>query len=111
MHETFTIRRAVAADAHAIASHRVAMFRDLGRVAHDTATSLQQASREWLEGALARGECVGWLAVPDSAPDTVVAGAGGLHAADDGRAWYESLGFRQADAKRDGRVLGDGGAP
>lgn len=35
-----------------------------------------EASRAWTERALANGEYLGWLAIPKTQPDAIVAGAG-----------------------------------
>jgi GNAT superfamily N-acetyltransferase len=72
----FDIRRATPGDATAVARHRVAMFRDMGRLATGTADPLARASETWLRRALADGEYLGWLAAPAGDPATIVAGAG-----------------------------------
>ncbi|HEX5634466.1 MAG TPA: GNAT family N-acetyltransferase [Gemmatimonadales bacterium] len=76
MSSAFGLRRATPGDAATIARHRVAMFRDMGRLAADTAEPLERASEAWLRRALADGEYLGWLAAPAGDPATIVAGAG-----------------------------------
>lgn len=73
----YTIRTATPADAAVIAAHRVAMFRDMGRLdgaESEAADALAGAVTGYLAGALASGEYAGWLAF--DAGGQVVAGAG-----------------------------------
>jgi len=73
----YTIRAAIPADAAVIAAHRVAMFRDMGRLdagGAEAADALAGAVTGYLAGALASGEYAGWLALDARGP--VVAGAG-----------------------------------
>lgn len=71
---SFLIRQATPADAAIIATHRVGMFRDMGRLTPEATALLLATSTAWLGAALETGEYVGWLAVsPDG---RVLAGAG-----------------------------------
>jgi RimJ/RimL family protein N-acetyltransferase len=74
--EEFSIRRARIDDAAVIARHRARMFQDMGEISSETFGEFVAASRDWTEGALARGEYIGWLATPKSEPGSVIAGAG-----------------------------------
>jgi GNAT superfamily N-acetyltransferase len=70
-----TIRPAIASDAAVIARHRVAMFRDMGRVPTDElASQLLNASTSALAVLLHERSYVGYLAV--AADHHVIAGAG-----------------------------------
>ena len=68
------LRRASLADARTIATHRRAMFRDMGH--HDKAAldSMMAKFLPWLEAKIVSGDYLAWLAV--TAGDCVVAGAG-----------------------------------
>jgi RimJ/RimL family protein N-acetyltransferase len=72
----FSIRRARIEDAAVIARHRARMFQDMGEISGETFGEFVAASQDWTEGALARGEYIGWLAAPKKTPDVVIAGAG-----------------------------------
>lgn len=74
MPDNYLIRQATPADAAVIASHRVGMFCDMGRLTPQAAEPLRAASIAWLGPALERGEYVGWLAI--DADGAVVAGVG-----------------------------------
>jgi GNAT superfamily N-acetyltransferase len=52
------------------------MFQDMGQLPPSAFDSLRAAAETALAGALARGQCVGWLLTPDGEPGMVVAGAG-----------------------------------
>ena len=72
--EPFAIRLATAADAETIASHRRAMFFDMGY--HDVAwlDEMATAFLPWLRRKMDTGEYLAWLAV--TADGAVAAGAG-----------------------------------
>jgi GNAT superfamily N-acetyltransferase len=71
------LRAATAADAPILARHRVEMFRDMGRLAHDgVAEALRAAAEPELRAWVADGRYVGFLAAPAERPDQVVGGAG-----------------------------------
>jgi ribosomal protein S18 acetylase RimI-like enzyme len=73
---TFRVREATAADIPLIASHRAAMFRDMGKLAPDATAELVRATADYLQAALPRGEYLGWVAestMPESEP---IGGAG-----------------------------------
>ena len=72
----FVIRRAGNGDAAVIARHRARMFDDMGEISRGVFDDFLTASQAWTERALASGEYIGWLAVPKSQPDVIVAGAG-----------------------------------
>ncbi len=72
----FRIRLATAADAPLVARHRVEMFRDLERVATESAAeALRAASEPVLRQWVAAGTYIGWLAEPEGQHE-VVGGAG-----------------------------------
>ena len=68
------IRRATVSDADAIATHRFAMFRDMGYTDEAALNSMRTRFLPWLEAKLASGDYIGWLAVDEAG--AVVAGAG-----------------------------------
>lgn len=72
--EGITLRRASVEDARTIATHRRAMFHDMGY--HDTAALDAMIAKflPWLEAKMVSGDYLAWLAV--TAGDAVVAGAG-----------------------------------
>ena len=72
--EGVTIRRASVEDAPTIATHRRAMFRDMGY--HDKAAldSMMAKFLPWLEAKMVSGDYLAWLGV--TADNGVVAGAG-----------------------------------
>lgn len=72
----FLVRNAVIEDAALIAEHRAAMFEEMGELSPVIRDEFFAATRSWTESALARGEYVGWFAIPRRRPDTVAAGAG-----------------------------------
>lgn len=76
MGDWYRIRMATLHDAPVIAWHRVAMFRDMGRLTPELHAPLLQASTEFLSGALDRGDYFGWLVETTTNPGTVIAGAG-----------------------------------
>src|SRR5215471_5446916 len=69
----YEIRRAVAADAEAIARHRVRMFADMGDIDGDAIPAVESATLARLKVELVSGVYVGWVA---EAEREVVAGAG-----------------------------------
>lgn len=69
----YKLRAATAADAVAIARHRVEMFRDMGILDAAEEAPLSAASRLHLENALRTGEYRGWVMQRDG---EIVAGAG-----------------------------------
>ena len=76
MDTPFTVRRATAADAAAIARHRAEMFADMGTLARDQYDRLVAATVRYLERAIPAGEYLGWLAAPADQPGVIVAGVG-----------------------------------
>ena len=70
------IRRITGVDVPTIARHRAQMFSDMGSLPADLYQPLMQEAATYLEGAVARGEYVGWFACPVGSPGEVVAGAG-----------------------------------
>lgn len=69
----YTLRRATATDAPAVARQRGQMFVDMGRLTPADAAAQQDLWADWLRGALTSGEYVGVLAECGGA---VVGGAG-----------------------------------
>lgn len=76
MSERFTIRLATSEDVDALAEHRARMFQEMGEVSPDSFEILRAKSRERLRDFLARGEYIGWLAVPAQQPNIIAGGAG-----------------------------------
>ena len=74
--DIFSLRKATVADADVIARHRALMFEEMQELAPARADELREKTSRYLREALARGEYVGWLAIPKDAPGTIVAGAG-----------------------------------
>lgn len=72
----FLLRRAVLEDAALVAEHRAAMFEEMGELSPVIRDEFFAATRSWTESALARGEYVGWFAIPRGRPDAIAAGAG-----------------------------------
>ncbi len=73
----FRVRPATPHDAPLLAKHRVEMFRDMGRLADESAAAELRAATEPLIGEwVAAGTYVGWLAEPVTRPGLVVGGAG-----------------------------------
>jgi GNAT superfamily N-acetyltransferase len=52
------------------------MFQDMGQISTALFDDFVEAARVWTERALAGGEYIGWLAVPKTEPEVIVAGAG-----------------------------------
>ena len=59
-----------------LARHRAAMFRDMGRLASLSETSLIRATADYLSEALPRGEYLGWVAQTTSQLLEPIGGAG-----------------------------------
>src|SRR5437016_5734032 len=73
----FHVRPAAFADRPAIAYHRVAMFKDMGRLSDGgRADELRDATLAYLADAMPRGEYVGWFVTPAVTPSRIVAGCG-----------------------------------
>ena len=72
----FSIRRAQVEDAPVIAWHRARMFQDMSEVSEATFNGLLSEARIWTERALATGEYVGWLGVPNGHAEVIAGGAG-----------------------------------
>lgn len=73
--DSFTVRAAGADDIPLLAHHRVAMFRDMGKLAPRQEEALQVATASHLRDALETGEYVGWVALV-TGTTLVVGGAG-----------------------------------
>ena len=76
MTASFDIRLATPADFLLLATHRVAMFRDMGRTTPEIEQPLLESCAAHLEKALASGEYVGWVAQLAASPHSVIGGAG-----------------------------------
>ena len=76
MSAPYEIRLATAADAHLLATQRVAMFRDMGRTTPEIEQPLLEICTDYLARALADGEYVGWVAELAAAPGSAIGGAG-----------------------------------
>ena len=70
------IRPATPADAHLLARHRTAMFRDMGRTTPAIERPLLDACVRYFTEALPTGEYVAWVAELATAPYTAIGGAG-----------------------------------
>jgi GNAT superfamily N-acetyltransferase len=70
------LRRAELADIPVIAGHRAGMFADMGVLPAAERDALIALTEDYLRTALPAEEYLGWLAVPDDAPATVIGGAG-----------------------------------
>ncbi len=73
---TFSIRRAGTRDIPVLAHHRVAMFRDMGKLPAHQELALQHATATYLREALPRGRYLAWIAEDDSGPPVAIGGAG-----------------------------------
>ena len=73
---SYDIRLATAADSRLLATHRVAMFRDMGRTTPEIEPPLLESCADYFEIALASGEYVGWVAELTAPPHTAIGGAG-----------------------------------
>jgi GNAT superfamily N-acetyltransferase len=76
MHHDINIREVELADVETVASHRAAMFFDMGRTTPDIMEQLKAETRQYLHDAIPLGEYIGWLAGPSAEPRRIVAGAG-----------------------------------
>ena len=72
----YRIRPATLDDVDMLVHHRVAMFRDMGRLASDREAALVLATADYLRDALPGGEYLGWLAVSEVSPAEPIGGAG-----------------------------------
>ena len=72
--EGIALRRASVEDARTIATHRRAMFRDMGYQDQAALDSMMAKFLPWLEAKMVSGDYLAWLAVTDV--DAIVAGAG-----------------------------------
>ena len=75
-HRGFSVRHADASDIALLAHHRVAMFRDMGKLAADQEEPLQRATASYLRESLPRGEYLAWVAESDGSPAEPIGGAG-----------------------------------
>ena len=73
---SFDIRLATPEDVLLVATHRVAMFRDMGRTTPEIEQPLLESCEGYLEKALTSGEYVGWVAQLTAPPHSVIGGAG-----------------------------------
>jgi GNAT superfamily N-acetyltransferase len=73
---TVRIRTATVDDAAVLARHRAEMFRAMDQLDPAAYAPLWQESERYFARAIPTGEFVGWMAVPNGDPQTVVAGAG-----------------------------------
>jgi len=76
MTSSYSIRVATAADSDLLATHRVLMFRDMGRTTPAIEPPLLESCASYLATALASGEYVGWVAELTAPPHTAIGGAG-----------------------------------
>jgi ribosomal protein S18 acetylase RimI-like enzyme len=74
--KSFRIRDATEADIPLIASHRAAMFRDMGKLAREDAAGLIRATADYLHAALPRGEYLAWVAESTTSEAESIGGAG-----------------------------------
>lgn len=70
------VRVASAADSSTIAEQRAGMFADMGLLPVESHSRLVQMTIDYLTTAIPAGEYVGWLAVIEADPATVIGGAG-----------------------------------
>ena len=73
MDSDYSIRQAVIDDAKVIASHRAAMFRDMGDLSGDDVARLENAAFVYMRQMMAERRYLGWLVEREG---EVVAGAG-----------------------------------
>ena len=76
MTSTFDIRLATPEDVLLLATHRVAMFRDMGSITPEMEQPLLESCASYLATALASGEYVGWVAYLNAPPHAAIGGAG-----------------------------------
>lgn len=76
MNGLYTIRLATPADARLLATHRVAMFRDMGRTVPAIEPPLHNSCVEYFALALQSGEYVSWVAQLADPPHAPIGGAG-----------------------------------
>jgi len=72
----FEVRRATAADAAVLAHHRVAMFRDMGKLDPQLEPELIDRCRRRFEQVVPAGEYLAWLVYPSDDPSKIVCGGG-----------------------------------
>ena len=72
----FQIRRATTADSATLARHRVAMFRDMGKLDPKLAPELIERCRQRFEQVVPAGEYLAWVVYPTNDPKTIVCGGG-----------------------------------
>jgi GNAT superfamily N-acetyltransferase len=75
-HRAFHVRQADASDIPLLAYHRVAMFRDMGKLATDQQEPLERATASYLSESLPRGEYLAWVAESKGVPAEPIGGAG-----------------------------------
>jgi ribosomal protein S18 acetylase RimI-like enzyme len=75
-HRGFSVRNAEARDIALLAYHRVAMFRDMGKLPGDQEEPLERATASYLRESLPRGEYLAWVAESDGSPAEPIGGAG-----------------------------------
>lgn len=74
--DALVLRPATAADLPALARHRAAMWRDMGRLHADAFDAMVDATVPALARLMAAGEYHAWVLAPADDPATIVAGAG-----------------------------------
>lgn len=72
----FYVRLAGASDANILGRHRAEMFRDMGLLPDSLYAEMERAAANYFAQAIPAGEYIGWLALPDGAPDQIAGGAG-----------------------------------
>lgn len=73
---SFAVREAEASDIPRLAHHRVAMFRDMGKLASHVEDALERATAAYFRDALPRGDYLAWVAEENGMPRAVIGGAG-----------------------------------
>jgi ribosomal protein S18 acetylase RimI-like enzyme len=73
---SFAVRPAGLDDIPLLARHRVAMFRDMGKLAAHHEGRLEQATASYLRDAMPSGEYLAWVAEREAAPPAAIGGAG-----------------------------------
>ena len=73
---SFSVREAAFADILALAHHRAAMFRDMGKLPSHQLGPLQHETVKYLTDALPRGDYMAWIAESTGTPPMIVGGAG-----------------------------------
>lgn len=75
-HRAFHVRQADASDIPLLAYHRVAMFRDMGKLPADQEEPLERATASFLSESLPSGEYLAWIAESKDARAERIGGAG-----------------------------------